>query len=563
MSTEENACVAAVARRSKAARRGRSGRRVKGKSGTNVQNIAFSTTFPLFTSASPATSARGLPFAPLPLEELVPPYTTARQALRPLNISGIRRLKPHKHVGLFGSLAHQVSLRSFVNSHQISHPRETRDRFRLNPSEAMTRLVGIVALFWLSLVPALAANETVSVITIDGAIGPATADYVSRAIDEAARRNSQCLVIRLNTPGGLLDSMEKIVQKLLGSPVPVVVYVSPIGGTAASAGCFITLAADIAAMAPATTIGAAHPVSLGLTGGEDSKSDPTMTKKVENFAASYIQAIAAKRSRNVEWAETAVRDSASITAEKARELKVVEIIAPNLDDLLRQLDGRMVNGKPLKTSGAQVSEIKMSAAESIFQAAWRPEVMFLLLLIAMYGIVGEITTPGAILPGVAGAIALVLALYMAAILPVNVTGLLLIATAVALFIIDAYASTHGVLTAGGIVSFFIGSLMLFDPRDPVFRLSLQYIIPGVVLTAAFFVLVVGKGVRAQRLPIKVGKETMIGKTGSALTAIDASGGKMLFEGEYWNAVSEVPVQIGEAVLIKSIEGLTAKVAPKA
>jgi membrane-bound serine protease (ClpP class) len=426
----------------------------------------------------------------------------------------------------------------------------------------MTRLAGVVTLFWLSLVPALAAGEIVSVITVDGAIGPATASYVSRAVDEAALRNSQCLVIRLNTPGGLLDSMEKIVQKLLGSPIPVVVYVSPTGGTAASAGCFITLAADIAAMAPATTIGAAHPVSLGFTGSQDDKSDSTMTKKVENFAVSYIQAIAAKRSRNVEWAETAVRDSASISSEKARELKVIEIIAPNLDDLLRQLDGRMVNGKPLKTAGAQIVENKMSVAESIFQAAWRPEVMFLLLLVAMYGIVGEVTTPGAILPGVAGVIALLLALYMAAILPVNVTGLLLIATAVALFIIDVYAPTHGVLTAGGIVAFFIGSVMLFDPRDPVFRLSLQYIVPGVALTAAFFILVVGKGVRAQRLPVKVGKETMIGKTGSALTTIDGSSGKILFEGEYWNAVSDVPVQTGQAVLIKSVEGLTAKVDPK-
>jgi membrane-bound serine protease (ClpP class) len=426
----------------------------------------------------------------------------------------------------------------------------------------MIRLVGLAALFWLGLIPVLAADETVSVITVNGAIGPATASYVSRAIEEASLQNSQCLIIRLNTPGGLLDSMQQIVQKLLGAPIPVVVYVSPNGGTAASAGCFITLAADIAAMAPATTIGAAHPVSLGLTGGQDSKSDSTMTKKVENFAVSYIQAIAAKRSRNVEWAETAVRDSASITSEKALQLKVVEILAPNLDDLLRQLDGRMVNGKPLKTAGARIAEIKMSAAESIFHAAWRPEVMFLLLLVAMYGIIGEITTPGAILPGVAGAIALLLALYMAAVLPVNVTGLLLIATAVALFIIDAYSPTHGVLTTGGILAFFIGSLMLFDPRDPVFRLSLLYIIPGVVLTAAFFVFVVGKGVRAQRLPIKTGKETMIGKTGSALTAIDASGGKILFEGEYWNAVSEVPVETGRTVLIKSIEGLTARVAPK-
>jgi len=424
------------------------------------------------------------------------------------------------------------------------------------------RLAVLVGMFWLSVSPVLAGSETVSVITIDGAIGPATAGFISRGIDEAALANSQCLIIRLNTPGGLLDSMEQIVQKLLGAPIPVVVYVSPTGGTAASAGCFITLAADVAAMAPATTIGAAHPVSLGLTGGEDNKPDPTMTKKVENFAVSYIQAIAAKRSRNVEWAETAVRDSASITSEKAHELKVVEIIAPNMDDLLRQLDGRMVNGKPLKTAGAKIVEIKMSIAESIFQAAWRPEVMFLLLLIAMYGIVGEITTPGAILPGVAGAIALLLALYMAAVLPVNVTGLLLITTAVALFIIDVYAPTHGVLTAGGVIAFFVGSLMLFDPRDPVFRLSLQYIIPGVALTAAFFVLVVGKGIRAQRLPVKVGKETMIGKMGSALTTIDASGGKILFEGEYWNAISDIPVEIGQTVEIKSVEGLTARVNPK-
>src|SRR5215831_6584413 len=241
------------------------------------------------------------------------------------------------------------------------------------------RFAGLVAILCLGLSAAWAKEGTACLINIDGPIGPATASYISRSIGESKSLNATCLIIELNTPGGLLDSTRTIVQKLLTSPVPVVVYVFPTGGTAASAGCFITLAADVAAMAPATTIGAAHPVSLGLTGGEDSKSDPTMTKKVENFAVSYIQAFAAKRSRNVEWAETAVRDSASITSEKAHELKVVEIIAQNLDDLLRQLDGRMVNGKPLKTSGAQIAEIKMSAAESIFQAAWRPEVMFLLL----------------------------------------------------------------------------------------------------------------------------------------------------------------------------------------
>jgi membrane-bound serine protease (ClpP class) len=426
------------------------------------------------------------------------------------------------------------------------------------------RLAGlVVAVLWLSVSAVVAGTEKICVISVDGPISPATATYISRAIDETVSQGGQCLIIQLNTPGGLLDSMQRIVQKLLASPVPVIVYVAPTGATAASAGCFITLAADVAAMAPATTIGAAHPVALGGIGGnEETKSDSTMTKKLENFAASYIQAIASKRSRNVEWAESAVRESASITAEKARDLKVIEIIAVNRDDLLRQLDGRVVNNKSLKTAGAQVVEIKMGAAEQIFQAAWRPEVMFILLLIAIYGIIGELNTPGAILPGVVGAIALLLALYMAAILPVNITGLLFIGLAIALFIIDIYASTHGVLTAGGIAAFLIGSLMLFNRQDPVFRLSLEYIIPGVVLTAAFFVFIVGNGLRAQRLPIKVGKETMLGKTASALTPIDLSGGKIFVEGEYWNAESDVPVEKGQLVQINAVEGLTLKVRPK-
>jgi membrane-bound serine protease (ClpP class) len=426
------------------------------------------------------------------------------------------------------------------------------------------RLAGlVVAMLWSSLSAAAAGGEKVCFITVEGPISPATAGYVFRAVDETASQGSQCLIIQLNTPGGLLDSMQRIVQKLLASPVPTVVYVAPTGATAASAGCFITLAADVAAMAPATTIGAAHPVALGGIGGnEDTKSDSTMTKKLENFAASYIRAIAAKRSRNVEWAESAVRESSSITAEKARDLKVIEIIAVDRNDLLHQLDGRVVNSKPVKTSGAQIVEIKMSAAEQIFQTAWRPEVMYILLLIAIYGIIGELNTPGAILPGVVGAIALLLALYMAAILPVNITGLLLIGLAVGLFIIDVFAPTHGVLTVGGIVAFLIGSLMLFNHQDPVFRLSLRYIIPGVILTAVFFVVIIGSGLRAQRLPIKVGKETMIGKTVSALTPIDPTGGKIFLEGEYWNATSDTPVEKGQLVQINAVEGLTLKVQPK-
>jgi membrane-bound serine protease (ClpP class) len=426
------------------------------------------------------------------------------------------------------------------------------------------RLPGLlVAMLWFSFSAAAAGSEKVCFITVEGPISPTTAGYVSRAVDETASQGGQCLIIQLNTPGGLLDSMQRIVQKLLASPVPTVVYVAPTGATAASAGCFITLAADVAAMAPATTIGAAHPVALGGIGGnEDTKSDSTMTKKLENFAASYIQAIAAKRSRNVEWAESAVRESSSITAEKARDLKVIEIIAMDRNDLLRQLDGRVVNSKSVKTASAQIVEIKMSAAEQIFQTAWRPEVMYILLLIAIYGIIGELNTPGAILPGVVGGIALLLALYMAAILPVNITGLLLIGLAIGLFIIDVFAPTHGVLTVGGIVAFLIGSLMLFNRQDPVFRLSLRFIIPGVILTAVFFVAIIGSGLRAQRLPVKVGTETMIGKTVRALTPIDLTGGKIFLEGEYWNATSDTPVEKGQLVQINAVEGLTLKVQPK-
>ena len=216
----------------------------------------------------------------------------------------------------------------------------------------------------------------------------------------------------------------------------------------------------------------------------------------------------------------------------------------------------------LKTAGAEVKEIGMSASEHVFQKLWRPEVLFILMLIAVYGIIGELTTPGAILPGVIGAIALILALYLAAVLPVNVTGLVLIALAFLLFIFDVFAPTHGVLTAGGIISFLIGSLMLFNRADPLFRLSLSYIIPATLVTTAFFVFVVGKGLRAQRLPVKTGVETMIGKTVTALTPIDPLGGKVFVEGEYWSAVSDTPIDKDASAEIAAVTGLTLKVKPK-
>jgi membrane-bound serine protease (ClpP class) len=415
---------------------------------------------------------------------------------------------------------------------------------------------------WL-LFAAAAAAGGVSLIKVDGPIGPATASYISRSIREANSRNAECLVIQLNTPGGLLDSTQTIVQEILGSTVPVVVHVAPTGANATSAGCFITLAASVAAMAPATTIGAAHPVMLGGSpGGGDSKPDDTMKKKIENFSTSYIETIAARRNRNVEWAASAVRESASIGSDKALELKVIDLIAADLPDLLRQLNGREVDGRTLKTAGAEIAEITMSPSERVFQRLWRPEVMFILMLIAIYGIIGELTTPGAVLPGVVGAIALILALYMAAVLPVNVTGLVLIGLAFLFFTFDVFAPTHGVLTVGGIIAFLIGSLMLLNRSDPLFRLSLAYIIPATLVTAAFVLLVVGKGLRAQLLPAKTGVETMVGEDAIALTPIDANGGKVFVEGEYWNAISDAIIAKDQVVKIAAVQGLTLKVQPK-
>ncbi len=400
----------------------------------------------------------------------------------------------------------------------------------------------------------------VGLIQIKGAIGTATAGYIARAVDVASERDDTCLIIELDTPGGSLDSTKEIIQKFYSSSVPTVVYVFPDGAWAGSAGCFITLAADVAAMCPGTSIGAAHPVSIGAEGEE--KMSDVMKQKMENFASSYIASIAEKRGRNVEWAKSSVVTSQSLTATNALEKKVIDLIANDLPDLLSQLDGREVRGKTLHTAGATVVDIPMTTQERVLQLLSHPELMMIFMLIAIYGIIGELSNPGAILPGVVGAIALILVMYMATILPVNIAGLALIGLAVVLFVVDIYAPTHGVLTIGGIVAFFLGALMLFNRADPAYRLSLVYIIPATLVTAAFFIFVVGAGLRAQLLPVRAGRETMLGKTAPALARIDAAGGRVFVEGEYWNAVSDVPIESGHPVEIVGIQGLTLKVKPK-
>ena len=413
---------------------------------------------------------------------------------------------------------------------------------------------------WICGSPAGLPAADVGLIKVNGAIGPATASYIARAIDMAGERGDTCLIIQLDTPGGSLDSTKAIVQKFYASTVPTVVYVAPDGAWAGSAGCFITLAADIAAMAPGTSIGAAHPVSIGA-GGEEKTSD-VMKEKLEQITGSFIEGIAKRRGRNVKWARSSVVESKAIDADKALELKVIDIIAKDLPDLLSQLDNREVGDKTLKTAGAEVVDIPMTTSERVLQVLSHHELMMILMLVAMYGIIGELSNPGAIFPGVVGTIALILVLYMATVLPVNIAGLALIGLAVVLFIVDIYAPTHGVLTFGGIVAFFLCALMLFNRGDPAFRLSLVYIIPATLVTAAFFIFVVGTGLRAQFLPVRAGRETLLGKTIPALARIDAASGRVFVEGEYWNAVSDVPIEPGHPVEIVAVNGLTLKVKPK-
>ena len=409
--------------------------------------------------------------------------------------------------------------------------------------------------------PALAADPPrAGLIHLKGTIGPATAGYVDRAIRRASSGGLDVLVIELDTPGGLLESTKDIVQSLYASSVPTVVYVAPTGATATSAGCFITLAADVAAMAPHTSIGAAHPV-VG-SGGGPAEVDETMKKKLENFATSYIETIADKRNRNVEWARQAVRESASITAENALELKVIDLIAADVPSLLRALDGRSVNGRPLRTASAEVVEIAMTTRERVFQALWRPEVLFVLMLVAIYGIIGELSNPGTILPGVLGVIALILVLYLGAGLPINLAGVALIVLALGLFIADVFAPTHGALTAGGAIAFFLGSLMLVE-AEPGFRLPWTLVLPGTLVTAGFFAFVIGAGLRAQYLPARTGAGTMVGRLAPVLTRVDASGGQVFVEGEYWAATSDVPIETGGVAEIVGVRGLTLAVRPAA
>lgn len=401
------------------------------------------------------------------------------------------------------------------------------------------------------------SSATVSIIRVNGIIGPTSSQYIDRGLRKSIENNDEAFIIVLDTPGGLLDSTQDIVQTLLGTDHPTVVYVSPSGANAGSAGTFITLAAHVAAMAPATNIGAASPVSMG--GGE---MDTVMQKKIFNFSESFIETIAEERGRNVEWAKSAVRDGASITANEALDINVIDLIAENIEDLLSQMDGMEIEGKVLQTEGATPVEVPQTLAEIFFSFIIRPEVMLILTLIAIYGIIGEVSNPGGIIPGASGVIALILLLYGVAAMPINLAGFLLIGLAILLFIAEAFTPAFGILIGAGAVSFFLGALMLFQDLPEEIQLSLYWLIPATLLTTAFFAWIVTYGVRSLFKPPVTGLESTIGKFAEVTDDIlPNKAGRVFFDGEYWTAESESHLKEGDRAEIIEYISLRVRVKP--
>jgi membrane-bound serine protease (ClpP class) len=411
-------------------------------------------------------------------------------------------------------------------------------------------------------------REVVDVITVNGVINPISANFITNAIEKAEEERVEALIVVLDTPGGLMESMRQITKAMLNAEVPVVVYVSPPGARAASAGVFITYAAHLAAMAPGTNIGAAHPVSVGGGGAGDTTS--VMSDKITNDAVAQIKALAQKRGRNVQWAEAAVRQSVSVTASEALELNVINYVAPHLDSLLIMIDGVTVElpfgEKTLHTRNAEKRFREMGWREKLLDKIADPNIAYILLLIGIYGLFFELWNPGTIFPGVVGALSLVLAFFALQILPVNWAGVLLILMAVVLFVLEVKITSYGLLTLGGILSMLVGSLMLFEnpevPLEPVLRVSRPLILSAVVTTAAIFVFVMGLVVKAHRAKVTTGKEGLVGEIGFARTDI-APEGDVNVHGEIWHASSDQPIQAGQKVRVVAVEGLEIKVEPVA
>ena len=397
-----------------------------------------------------------------------------------------------------------------------------------------------------------AESSQVDVLRVKGAITPVLAGYIDRGIELAEEHGATACIIEMDTPGGLDSSMRDIVQNIMGADVPVVVYM-PSGARAASAGAFITLAAHVAAMAPATEIGAAHPVAIGEDG-----MDETMEEKVVNDAVAYIRSIAETRGRNADWAEAAVRESKSSPASEALELGVIDIMADNMDDLLAQIDGwqvTLLSGEvvTLETEGANINYIGMGSIERLLFAITDPNIAYILLSLGMLGIMLELFNPGTIFPGVVGAICLLLAFYGLGMLPVNYIGIILVVLAFGLFIAEMFTATNGLLALGGIASLTIGSMVLMT--DPLFRINPVLIAGVVIAVTAFFIFVIASVLRTHRTRQQTGRDAMVDKVAVARTTLDPKG-RVFVHGELWEAtVDEGKVEPGEEVVITKVDGL--------
>lgn len=422
----------------------------------------------------------------------------------------------------------------------------------------MFRFLPLLILSFTLVTPAGWANpDEVYVARVEGIIAPSLGDFFVSAIRKAEDGAAHAIVFELDTPGGLDTSMRVIIKEILRSPAPVIIYVSPSGARAASAGAFITIAAHVAAMAPGTNIGAAHPVQMG--GGD---TDQEMTRKIENDAAAYIRGLAERRGRNATWAEDAVRKSVSATATEALKLKVIDVVAENRADLLAKIDGRTVEtgaGKiTLKTKTAKIVEVEMSFRDKILSVISNPTIAYILLILGMAGLYFELSTPGAILPGVLGGICLILAFYAFQTLPINYAGLLLIILGVILFIAEVMVVSHGILTIGGIAALILGSLMLIDSPAPFLQISLSAILGVTAATTAFFVFAIGAVFRAHRRQPATGREGLVGQAGVARTRLNPDG-LIFIRGEIWNATCAEGVEPGEQVQVTSVAGLKLRV----
>lgn len=417
----------------------------------------------------------------------------------------------------------------------------------------------IIPFFIICLFIPFLADADITIVKIEGIVNPVMSEFITKSIDNAVEENAEALVIELDTPGGLGTSMRSIVKNIISSQVPVVVYVSPSGARAASAGVFISLAAHVSAMAPGTNIGAAHPVGVG------GKMDETMAEKAVNDASAYIKSIAEKRGRNAEWAEKAVRESVSITEQEALKLNVIDYISPDIKSLLETIDGRTVETSignfTIKTNGVNIKYKEMSFRHKVLDIISNPNVAYMLLLLGFYGIFFELTSPGTIFPGVVGAISLILAFYSFQTLPVNYAGVLLIVLAIFLFILEIKVASYGLLTISGIISMFMGSIMLFDSPLPFFKLSFNVILPAVILTTLFFTLSLYLALKAYRRKPATGVESLLGLEGEAKTDIHDKG-RVVVRGEIWKAWSEEPIKAGEKIIIESVDNLKLKVAIK-